>query len=82
MFKFKAVLVILRNGTSGEPDGILNELIKMSDSEKLSPLLFALFISKIEDDLLKNSCSYVNIYNEALDNYFKLLVKSMLMILF
>ncbi len=40
----------------------------------MSPLLFALFVNNIEDHLLVNGCSYVNIDNEALDNYIKLLV--------
>ncbi len=35
----------------------------------MSPLLFALFVNDIEDHLLTNGCSYVNIDNEALDNY-------------
>ncbi len=43
-------------------------------SSKQRPLLFALFVNDIEDHLLANGCSYVNIDNEALDNYIKLLV--------
>ncbi len=42
--------------------------------ENMWPLLFALFVNDIEDHLLANGCSYVNIDNEALDNYIKLLV--------
>ena len=42
--------------------------------ENLSPLLFALFVNDIEEYMLANGCSYVNIDNEALDNYIKLLV--------
>ncbi len=42
--------------------------------ENLSPLLFALFVNDIEDHLLANGCIYVNIDNEAFDNYIKLLV--------
>ncbi len=43
--------------------------------EKLSTLLFALFVNDIEDHLLANGCKYVNIDNEALGNYIKLLVR-------
>ncbi len=40
----------------------------------MSPLLFALFVNDIKNHLLANGCSYVNIDNEVLDNYIKLLV--------
>ncbi len=46
----------------------------MSDGENVSPLLFTLFVNDIEDHLLANGCSYVNIDKEALDNYITLLV--------
>ncbi len=42
--------------------------------KNLSPLLFALFVNDIEDHLLANGCSYVNIDNKALNSYIKLLV--------
>ncbi len=40
----------------------------------MSPLLFALFVNDIKDHLLTNGCNYVNVDNEALDNYIKVLV--------
>ncbi len=40
----------------------------------MSPLLFALFVNNIEDHILANGCSYVNIDNVALGNYIKLSV--------
>ncbi len=46
----------------------------MSDGENVSPLLLTLFVNDIEDHLLANGCSYVNIDKEALDNYITLLV--------
>ncbi len=42
--------------------------------KNLSPLLFALFVNDIEDHLLANGYSYVNIDNKALNSYIKLLV--------
>ncbi len=59
------------------PSGMCYFFITNKDvrpDEHLSALLFALFVNDIEDYLLANGCSYVNIDNEALDNYIKLLV--------
>ena len=42
--------------------------------ENLSPLLFTLFINDLEDFLLEHGCSFLNLSNETLDNYVKLLV--------
>ncbi len=40
----------------------------------MSLLLFAIFENNIENHLIANDRSYVNLHNEVLDNYIKLLM--------
>ena len=42
--------------------------------ENLSPLLFSLFVNDIEDEFLKQNCKYINLDDDRLDNFIKLLI--------
>ena len=42
--------------------------------ENLSPLLFSLFVNDIEEEFIRNGCKFIELNDEQLDNFIKLLI--------